>query len=672
LLAYYIAAINIEEVFHSINKKKEYLNFEGIVLSDTFQMYEQKGDLEEKIFPENNKRVQRQKTAPIKVIIGNPPYSARQESENDDNKNLNYPYLDNQISETYVKLSKAKNSGSMYDSYIRAFRWASNRIKDNGIISFVTNGSFVDSSSADGFRASLAHEFNKLYIFNLRGNANSAGEFRKKEKGNVFGEGTKTPIVISILVKNNLSKEKGEILYHDIGDYLSEKKKLKIISKFGSIENIKWKKIKPNSNYDWIKKRKTNYENTIPLIENNEPKSLRFFNLSSLCLSTARDSWTYNFSKNQLEQNIKKFIDFYNYQLKEFNSIHIKNNKSKKILDKKKLIEDFITLDKSKISWSRGLKKLFNRGIYLKYDRENIISSTYRPYCKQWVYYSNQLNEEDYQLPKIIPNSSLTNFGICFGISANKTFSAVMVKDLCDYHLISSATRYLPFYVYDNKNNLEDLSLFPSENKGEQINNYVRRENINDELIIKFNNKYKFKISKENVFYYIYGILHSKEYLLEYENNLLKETPRIPFVKDFKKFSEAGKSLGNLHMNYENVEPYKLKIDTRSSKPIIKMSFNRANGKTDKTKILLNGESVIENIPLEAYEYIVNGKSAIEGIMDQYQMYIDSNSKIKNDPNDWGKENNQKDYILDLIKRVITISVESVKIINSLPPIDEI
>ena len=673
LLAYYIAAINIEEVFHSINKKKEYLNFEGIVLSDTFQMYEQKGDVEEKIFPENNKRVQRQKTAPIKVIIGNPPYSARQESENDDNKNLNYPYLDNQISETYVKLSKAKYSAYMYDSYIRAFRWASDRINDSGIISFVTNGSFVDSSSADGFRASLAHEFNKLYIFNLRGNANSAGEFRKKEKGNVFGEGTKTPIVISILIKNNLSKEKGEILYHDIGDYLSEKNKLKIISKFGSLENIKWKKIKPNSNYDWIKKRKTNYENTIPLIENNELKSLKFFNLSSLCLITARDSWTYNFSKNQLEKNIKKFIDFYNYQLKEFNSTYIKNNKSKKILDKKKLIEDFITLDKSKISWSRALKKLFIRGIFLKYDRENIISSTYRPYCKQWVYYSNQLNEEDYQLPKIIPNNSLTNFGICFGISANKTFSAVMVKDLCDYNLIGGATRYLPFYVYDNKNNLEDLFLFQSENKDEQINNYVRRENINDELLKKFNDKYKFKISKEDIFYYIYGVLQSKQYLSEYENNLLKETPRIPFVKDFNKFSQAGKNLANLHMNYETIESYsKIKINISNKLPVTKMSFNKINGKIDKTTILLNTQTIIQNIPLEAYEYVVNGKSAIEGIMDQYQIYVDKDSKIKNDPNDWGKENNQQDYILNLIKRVITVSLESVKIINSLPLIEEI
>jgi predicted helicase len=673
LLAYYIAAINIEEVFHSINKKKEYLNFEGIVLSDTFQMYEQKGDLEEKIFPENNKRVQRQKKAPIKVIIGNPPYSARQESENDDNKNLNYPYLDNRISETYVKLSKAKHSGSMYDSYIRAFRWASDRIKDNGIISFVTNGSFIDSSSADGFRASLVDEFNKLYIFNLRGNANSAGEFRKKEKGNVFGEGTKTPIVISILIKNPQSKKRGEIYYHDIGDYLSEKKKLKIISTLASVENITWKRIKTNTDNDWIKKRKTNSDNTIPVIDDNIKNNFKFFNISSLCLSTARDNWVYNFSKKELVNNVKNLITFYEKQLKEFNAAQIKTSKTKKIINKMELIEDFITLDKSKISWSAGLKNIFKRGVFLKYDGKNITETTYRPYCKQLAYYSRDLNERVYQLPKIIPNNTISNFGICYGISANKTFSSVMIKGLCDYHLISNGTRYLPFYIYENKNNLGGLSLFPPENIEVENKDYLKRENINDELLKKFNDKYKFKISKEDIFYYIYGVLQSKQYLSEYENNLLKEPPRIPFVKDFNKFSRAGKNLSNLHMNYETIEPdSKIKINISDKAPVTKMSFNRINGKTDKTTILFNTQTTIQNIPLEAYEYVVNGKSAIEGIMDQYQIYVDKESKIKNDPNDWGKENNQEDYILNLIKRVITVSVESVKIINSLPPIDEI
>lgn len=671
LLAYYISAINIEEVFHSINKKKEYLNFEGIVLSDTFQMYEQKGDLEEKVFPENNKRVQRQKASSIKVIIGNPPYSARQESENDSNKNLNYPYLDSRISETYVKSSKAKHSGSMYDSYIRAFRWASDRIKNDGVISFVTNGSFIDSNSADGFRKVLADEFNKLYIFNLRGNQRTSGDLSKREGGKVFDSGSRTPVQISILIKNSKDKNFGEIYYHDIGDYLNRNQKLKKISKYGSIENIKWKKIKPNINNDWIKKRKSNYENTICVIEDKIQSGSNFFNLSSLCLSTARDSWVYNFSKKELEKNVKRMITFYTEQLEEFKNKQLKISKSKKIINKMELIEDFITLDKSKISWSAALKNSFKRGIILKYDSINITNTTYRPYCKKLAYYSRDLNERVYQLPKIIPNNKISNFGICYGISANKTFSSIMIKGLCDYHLISNGTRYLPFYIYENKNNLEDLSLFPSENL-EKDNNYVKRENINNNILDKFNDKYKFKISKEDIFYYIYGILNSKEYLLENENNLLKESPRIPFVKDFSKFCKAGKILGNLHMNYEKADPYEIKVNTQNVKPILKMKFNKVNGKIDKTTILFNSETIIQNIPLEAYEYIVNGKSAIEGIIDQYQIYTDNDTKIKDDPNDWGKENNQEDYIINLIKRVITVSVESVKIINSLPPIEEI
>ena len=266
----------------------------------------------------------------------------------------------------------------------------------------------------------------------------------------------------------------------------------------------------------------------------------------------------------------------------------------------------------------------------------------------------------------------MNNFGICFGVSSGRTFSAIMVKDLCDYNLLGIATRYLPFYTYENKDISQDLSLFPSENVGVEIENYVKKENINNEILIKFNDKYKFKISKEDIFYYIYGILHSKQYLIEYENNLLKENPRIPFVKDFEKFSKAGKQLADLHINYEKVKPYDLKINSVSNKPVHKMSFNRINGKIDKTTILFNNETLIQNIPLEAYYYIVNGKSAIDGIIDQYQIYVDKDSKIQNDPNDWGKENNQQDYILNLIKRVVTVSVETVKIINSLPLIEEI
>jgi predicted helicase len=669
LLAYYIAAINIEEVFHSINKKKEYLNFEGIVLSDTFQMYEQKGDLEEKIFPENNKRVQRQKNSNIKVIIGNPPYSVGQSDENEANKNLKYPFLDNRIDQTYKNLSKAKNLTSIYDSYIRAFRWATDRIKENGVIGFVTNGSFIDSYSADGLRKTLASEFNKLYIFNLRGNQRTSGEISRKEGGKIFGSGSRTPVQISILIKNSKVKEKGIIYYHDIGDYLNRSQKLKKILKLNSIENINWTRIIPNKDGDWINKRSEVFNKFLPmgLLKkggNNDLNEIKIFNTYSRGILTGRDSWVYNSSKIKLEKNIKNTINFYNNQLKDLKKV--------KLLSKKN-VDDLINNDTTKISWSYELKEDLKKFKVADYNDGKIVVSLYRPFFKQYLYFNKQFNTGLYRINELFPDKILSNEAICVsGLGANKNFSALAVNSLFDVQLVSNGQCF-PFNSFNEVDKNYKNDLFNSYGNEK----FLRLDNINSKVIDLFRTKYnkekKDKINNLSIFYYIYGILNSQEYLDRFNEDTKKILPRIPFTKDFISFSNAGESLFKLHANYEKVKPHELTetIFGKKNHSVQKMKFGKKNNLIDKSTIIFNESLVLTQIPLETYDYVVNGKPALEWVMENYQIYQDPLTKITNDPNDWGTDNNEPDYILNLVKKVITVSINSKKIINGLPKFDE-
>jgi len=669
LLAYYIAAVNIEEVFHNISLNKKYINFEGIVLSDTFQMYEQKGDLEEKIFPENNKRVQRQKSSTIKVILGNPPYSVGQSDENQANKNLKYPFLDERINQTYKNLSQAKNLTSIYDSYIRAFRWASDRLKDDGIISFVTNGSFIESISADGLRKSLSDEFNKLYIFNLRGNARRSGEIRRKEKGNVFGEGTKTPIAISILIKNSKTNEKGLIYYNDIGDYLSKSQKLKKISKLASIENIKWTKIIPNKEGDWINKRSKVFSKFIPMglqkkRANSNLDEVKIFNTYSRGILTGRDSWVYNSSKIKLEKNIKSTINFYNEQVKDLKKV--------KLLSKKN-VDDLINNDTTKISWSYELKEDLKKFKVANYNDGKIVVSLYRPFFKQYLYFNKQFNTGLYRITELFPDEILTNEAICVsGLGANKDFSALAVNSLFDVHLVANSQCFpLNSFNEVDKNYKNDLFNSYGNQK------FLRLDNINLKVIDLFRTQYnkekKDKINNLSIFYYIYGILNSQEYLDRFNEDTKKILPRIPFAKDFISFSEAGESLFKLHINYEKAKPYELTetIFGKKNHSVQKMKFGKKDNSIDKSTIIFNESIVLTQIPLETYDYIVNGKPALEWVMENYQIYQDPLTQITNNPNDWGIDNNEPDYILNLVKKVITVSINSKKIIDGLPKFDE-
>ncbi len=694
LLAYYIAAINIEETFHSLRVLKEpspsgrgqgegdpsdYLPFDGIVLTDTFQLDEPRGEIIEKAFPENNQRVQRQKAAPIRVVIANPPYSSKQEDANDANQNLAYPALDGRIRRTYAQSSTSLNVRSLYDSHIRAIRWASDRIKGRGVVGFVTNGSFIDASNMDGLRASLADEFTSLYVFNLRGNARTQGEVRRTEAGNVFGGGTRTPVAITLLVKNPARSAEHRLFYHDIGDYLSQAEKLAIVKRFGSITSIaaenNWTILKPNPENDWINQRDPAFEKFIVIGDKSDSKHIAIFGTYSQGVLTARDAWTFNFSAKAVDSNVRRMIASFEEQRRAFEN---RNDPDAKV-------EEFLDLDSKKVSWSRSLKADLSKNKKLSFEPTKIVTSLYRPFTKQELYFDRRLNEYVSLMPKLFPAAKTNNLGIITtGIAGNKEFSSLICNVPCEFATLANGQCF-PLYHYEAESADVPTLL---DTSGDIIDGYRRRDAIRDAILKKFREAYGKDVGKEDIFYYIYGILHSPEYRTRFAADLKKMLPRIPLTRktaDFHAFTQAGRDLAHWHLNYETIDPYplvehsdQLAFDPETHFTVQKMTYGRptpeqkAQGqKCNKTTIIYNSHVTLTGIPPEALDYVVNGKPAIEWIMERYEVTVDKDSGIRNDPNDWSREHNQPRYIIDLVKRIVRVSVETMKIVNSLPALNE-
>ena len=683
LLAYYIAAVNIENAYHDAvssslvgTKQSEemgYTPFDGICLTDTFQLGESDGSdkMFSEMFPQNSERVAAQKKAPLRVIIGNPPYSVGQKSANDNAQNQSYTHLDNRIAKTYAAETDATNKNSLYDSYIKAFRWSSDRLdKENGgIIAFVSNGAWLDGNSADGFRKSLEKEFSAIYVFNLRGNQRTSGELSRKEGGKIFGSGSRTPIAITFLVKKPDYKSGSTVInYHDIGDYLSREEKLKIIQKFGSVDNseMNWQTLKPNEHSDWLNQRNDVFGSFIAIGDKDDTLNKTIFNpLYSRGVASARDAWCYNSSESKLENNIQITIDFYNAQRKAF----IEARKTDPLLN----IDDFISYDSSKISWNRGFKQDLNRVKIFGFERNRIFQGNYRPFFKQHLYFSRELNDMIYQMPKLFPKSNIQNKVICISAAgSSKDFSVLLSNCVPDLHFIGD-TQCFPLSYYDELPK-SSPTLFDVANEDELI----RRDGVSDFILTQARKAYENMVSKEDIFYYVYGFLHSPEYRIRFANDLKKMLPRIPLVdeaKDFWAFSKAGRKLAELHINYETVPAFEgvrvvQSVLNFESNPdyyrIEKMRFPR---KDQKDTIFYNGQITIENIPTEAYEYVVNGKSAIEWIMERYQITTHKESGIRNDPNDWATEVGNPRYILDLLLSVINVSVQTVEVVKELPEV---
>ncbi|MHC2146477.1 DEAD/DEAH box helicase [Pseudomonas sp. 210_17 TE3656] len=670
LLAYYIAAINIEAAYHG-EVIDEYTPFEGICLTDTFQMYE-KDDLVDVLLEDNSARRKRQKELDIRVIVGNPPYSAGQSNANDNNANVQYRALDARIRDTYAARTDATNLNKLYDSYIRAIRWASDRIGDAGVIGFVTNAGFVESNTADGLRKCLVDEFSSLYVFHLRGNQRTSGETSRKEGGKIFGSGSRAPIAISLLVKNPAAKAHGQIHFYDIGDYLTREEKLEKIASYISVAGIEqWQQLIPDEHGDWLKQRDNSFGQFMALGDKSDKSAETLFESYSRGLETGRDAWIYNCSKSVLKKNVGNMIEFYNSEV-------IRLQSATPGLDRKareQLVKDFVSTDSTKISWTRGLRSDCAAGKLATLNPNGVTISLYRPFTKQYAYFDRMLNAYVNQMPRIFPRFTQGNVGICVpGLGGDKGFSALITDNLPDLNLAPGMGGYqcFPLYLYDEVTPANG-DLFSAE-VGSGLH---RRNAITDVGLAHFQSAYTSEaISKEDLFYYIYGLLHSPDYCERYADNLSKELPRIPPVKtaiDFWAFSKAGRALAELHLNYEAVEPYPLTIEakgrlTDADYLVEKMKFAK---KGDKTTVVYNHRITLKGIPEAAWDYVVNGKAALDWVMERQAVRTDKASGIVNDANDWATETvgNPK-YPLELFQRVVTVSLETMKIVKSLPPLD--
>lgn len=661
LLSYYIAAINIETVYGEVAKEhglgSEYVPFNGMVLTDTFQLSESSHHLNLPAFRANSERAERELEQDIRVIVMNPPYSSGQNSANDNNQNEKYPKLDERIAETYAQNSSGTNKNSIYDSYIRAIRWASDRVKDSGVIAFVSNGSFIDGNAADGLRKCLVGEFSKLYVYNLRGNARTSGETRKREAGNVFGGGSRTPVTICVLVKDPSHTGEAVLHYRDIGDYLSREEKLDIISQEGSIAHTEWEVIVPNEAADWINQRDEKYDTYQPIGDKatkGKPNTPGVFQLYSNGLKSNRDPWVYNFSARAVEENMHRMIEFYNSQIG---------------------VEQ-PDMDSTKIAWNRSLLTFRAQGRALTFEQESMRNSLYRPFCKQTAYFNRELNDMVYQLPKLFPTPAHENVAITLpGPGSAGEFYALAI-DMIPALGVATSLQVFSLYTYEPVVE-DDGGLNLNLGGGEVVDGYTRKENITDATLAAYRSTYGDEgIAKEDIFYYIYALLHHPEYREKYAADLKKMLPRIPLAKGFWEYSRAGRALAELHLGYESVAPYPLDEVVSSPAPedleerfefyrVQKLQFGP---KKDKTRIKYNGHLTLKGIPDEVYNYILMGnRSALEWVIDRYQVKTDKKSLITNDPNDYCRAVNNPRYIVDLIKRLVTVSLETQKLVGTLP-----
>lgn len=685
LLAYYIASINIENEFHSIlsseiffsREDKKYTPFEGICLTDTFQLSENKPGqaLFSEMFPVNSRRVQEQMETPIHIVIGNPPYSIGQKSANDNAQNMKYEKLDKKIEETYVANSGAALNKSCYDSYIRAFRWATDRLDPEcgGIIGFVTNGAWLDNNGLDGFRKCLEKDFAKIYVFNLRGNQRTSGELSRKEGGKIFGSGSRNPIAITILVKrkgeNKDKGQKAEIFYRDIGDYLTREQKLKILKNTKSIENLEMTQLHPNKDGDWISMRNDEFAEYIPV--NPEKKfdeaSKSVFNTFAIGVATNRDTWVYGFSKEKVKGNVSRMIDFYNGERKNY---HEKTKNLQK-QDWPK-VENIVSSDAEKISWTVNLKNYLAKNKEIKFDEENFVQGTYRPFCRQNLYYSDNLIERPGLWKQLFPTKSHSNLIICVsGAGSSKDFTSMITDKIPCLDYVEKSQCF-PLYYYTEKQDFQpDLFGTAGEDR------YARRSAITDWILKQAQGIYGKSVEKEDIFYYVYGFLHSKAYRATFAADLKKMLPRIPLLdkkEEFWAFSKAGRALSELHLHYEQAEAaqgldIKFSGEIENEYEYFAVEKLRFAAKDKKDTIIYNSHITISNIPLKAYEYVVNGRSAIEWLFDRYQVTADKASGIRNDCNDWAREHKNPRYIYNLLLSIINVSLKTVDIVNSLPQI---
>ncbi len=636
LMPYYIASMNIEHEFYVATK--QYQPFDNLCLVDTFDLTAER---QFSLFaPENTRRVERQKQTEMFVVIGNPPYNARQMDENDANKNRKYPELDRQIQETYAEASTATNKTALYDPYVKAIHWALNRVETDGIVAFVTNHNFIDGQAFDGMRKHLSDACDKIYLLDLGGN------IRKGHTGDANVFDIQVGVSINLFVKRRQHQSRpAHIFYNSETAEINKEATFEFLDACEHIGNVNWDSIQPDARHTWLTEGlREDFETFMPIgsktakAEKGEISGVIFHQFSS-GVKTNRDAWTINFDRDVLGSNVTRMIEFYNTQVFKYQGIADKSSIN---------IDDFAEYDDAKISWSRDLKAKMRTGRIAEYDEHKVRTCLYRPFAKRNIFFDRILNDVVYVFPSIFPTleTEAENRVICVNISREKPFTC-LITDCIPEHIMTggfgSAGQCFPFYIYN-----EDGS--------------NRQENITDWVLAQFREHYRdANITKWDIFHYTYALLHHPAYREHYQVNLKRDLPHIPYAPKFWEFVEAGRRLADIHIHYEEQPQYKLDMIETPDMPldcrVEQMKFSK-----DKTEIKYNNFLTLAGIPAEALQYRLGNRSALEWVVDQYRVKTDKRSRIVNDPNRADDET----YIVDLIRKVISVSLETVEIVEKL------
>jgi predicted helicase len=687
LLAYYIAAANIETVYQHLTDdggEGKYVPFDGIVLADTFAMTEGDGTIVNEIFPHNNARADRQKALDIRVIVGNPPYSVGQTSMDDANENLKYPQLDGSIASTYVARSTG-NPRSLYDSYVRAMRWASNRIQsspDGGIVGFVSNGGWLDGNTADGIRRTFSEEFHHVYVLNLRGNTRTSGEQALQEGGQTFGPGSRTTIAITLLVKQpgDVPVDGAQIHYRDIGDYLTREEKLEIVDG-ATVESIKWAPIEPNESADWINQRDPRYDDLVALTG-----EAGIFHTYHRGVETGRDAWVYNSSRQVLLDSVTRMIEFFNEQVIKYAGRITGGTKSERVKTARALADRA----PDQFSWTNGAFGRLADGTPMRAEPTMFRTGLYRPFMRQHLAFDSQFNQQTNGLGDFFPSGDSDNVGFYAIRSTTKGFAVLASGYQPDVALYGSESgQFVSRWRYEEPVGGETLPGLDGTRKV---------SNLNHRTVQRFRDVVGEDIDDDDVFAYVYGVLHSPQFRDTFAVSLKKEAPRVPLVDDrgtFDQFRAAGQQLLDLHADYEQADPYPLREEWAEGADLDKnpdvllvgskkmrhpdaidpqtgttLRDERGQPVKDKSRLAYNDHLTLSGIPPEAHEYRLGTRSGIDWIIDRWRVTTDSKSGIVNDVNQWGLEQNYPRYIVDLVKRVVTVSLRTVRVVSQLPELE--
>ena len=747
LLPYYIASMNIEHAYYE--RIGEYRPFPGICLVDTFELAEPK---QSQLFTEaNTQRVDRQKKEQIFVILGNPPYNMGQLNENDNNKNRKYnrhhQSVDNRVRDTYAVDSTATLLNKLGDPYVKAIRWASDRIVEDGVVAFITNDSFVDQIAFDGMRKNLQRDFSVIYVLDLGGNV------RKNPKlsgttHNVFG--IKVGVSINLLVRSRRrNEEQKKIYYARLNEFWRKEEKYSFLERKQDCREITWEELHPDDQNNWITAGLADdFSSMMPLGSKqaksaDNPEQPVVFHLFSPGVLTARDEWLYGFTAEDVKQNVAQLIQNYHLELSR-----------RQVEDQTKAVDDFVNREARFIKWTDRLKGALDGGVKLSFDSGAMRRALFRPFTAKSLYFDHLLNQRRYQQHRFFPTTKTDNHVIWTKIPGEWSFFALCTGRIPDY-LPQGGSQCFPFYTFAQDGT-------------------HRRENITDWALEQFRSHYADpSITKWDIFHYVYAILHHPDYRQRYAANLRRELPRIPFagatgaealdnavpdaginpgsstatrdvtvptpalsttveerplravsgvkkenntalpkavaggrspqatgsatepryerltdeqrdsvlseikrmqdagelvptrLRYFRAFVKAGQRLAEIHVHYEQQPEYSV---TKTEKKGEKLDYRVTKMKLskDKTSLIYNQLLTLSGIPPETYEYRLGNRSALEWIIDQYQVSTDKRSGITNDPN----REDDPEYILRLIGQVITVSLETVRIVKALPPLN--